>query len=445
MKKLNYWRTFAATAVGVLAAMAAILLASFAVAPHPAKADSPDHLQLISIKCYETEDAIHSTDEIDLLVNGTVVWSNHAFTAGEEFDISGLPSIPFNGTAAIQLIDRDNPGFPWYDDDDDLGTRPVTYTGDERNLATFSDDEPAYYELYYRVVRPDYVAPETWITSGPSGLVNTRDATFELASNEPGVQFYGALDAEGFVPIAPSKTYTELADGEHIFKAYAVDAAGNIGSTSASRTWTVDATKPLGTVLINGGGQYSNDPSVELSLSATDPGTGSGVVLMRFSNNGSTWSEWGAYATIKAWSLSSANGTKTVYAQFSDGAGNLSDVAKDTIVLDTQKPMVVAISPANGTTGVARGINVAATFSEKMQSATVKSSFKLYKAGATTPISASVNYDAVSRKATLNPYGTSTTLLAKKTRYKAVVTTAVKDLAGNTMATQEVWYFTTRS
>jgi len=54
-------------------------------------------------------------------------------------------------------------------------------------------------------------------------------------------------------------------------------------------------------------------------------------------------------------------------------------------------------------------------------------------------------------KATLNPYGTSPTLLTSKTKYKAVVTTGAKDVAGNALDQdpsaagnqQKAWYFTT--
>jgi Bacterial Ig-like domain len=47
------------------------------------------------------------------------------------------------------------------------------------------------------------------------------------------------------------------------------------------------------------------------------------------------------------------------------------------------------------------------------------------------------------RKVTLNPYGTSTKLLAKNTRYKALVSREVKDLASNAMVQRKVWYFET--
>ena len=62
---------------------------------------------------------------------------------------------------------------------------------------------------------------------------------------------------------------------------------------------------------------------------------------MRFSNTGSSFSTAEAYATTKTWTLSSGAGTKTVYVQFKDAAGNWSTLPiTDTIVLDTTAPTI---------------------------------------------------------------------------------------------------------
>jgi hypothetical protein len=121
-------------------------------------------------------------------------------------------------------------------------------------------------------------------------------------------------------------------------------------------------------------------------------------------------------------------------------------------------PMVIPNGP-NGTvptadaTNVDRTTDVKATFSEGMMTSSINSTtFKLFKKGSTTKISATVNYDdATSRTATLNPFGSTTTRLARGTTYKAVVTTQAKDLAGNSLdqdpslagLQQMTWFFTT--
>ncbi len=218
----------------------------------------------------------------------------------------------------------------------------------------------------------------------------------------------------------------------------AVDKAGNADSTPASRTWTVDTVAPGGTVMINSGATYAKSTTANLSLSATDPSPGSGVASMRFSQEGQFWSDWEPFAISKPWTLAGGDGTKTVHVQYRDNAGNVSATARAAIELDTAAPKVTSVTPANNATGVKRNANLTATFSEKMDPLSItNSTFKLFKInpdGSTaqvTNVTVSLSTDGL--KATLNPFGTSSTQLAKNTRYKAVVTTGAKDLAGNAL------------
>jgi hypothetical protein len=100
--------------------------------------------------------------------------------------------------------------------------------------------------------------------------------------------------------------------------------------------YDLDSTPPSGSIVINGGDTYATSTSVNLTLSASDAVCG--VAKMRFSNNGSSWSTWQSYATSKTWSLTSGDGTKTVYVQYQDHAGNTSSSYNDTITLDTAAP-----------------------------------------------------------------------------------------------------------
>jgi len=92
----------------------------------------------------------------------------------------------------------------------------------------------------------DTSAPDTAITSGPSGTVSETSATFTFISNEPGVTYECSLDEpldekskEDSEPCTSPKTYTGLSTGEHTFWVRARDAADNVDPSSASRTWTV--------------------------------------------------------------------------------------------------------------------------------------------------------------------------------------------------------------
>jgi hypothetical protein len=90
--------------------------------------------------------------------------------------------------------------------------------------------------------------------------------------------------------------------------------------------------KPKGTVTINSGRTTTKVRGVTLKLSASDPSPASGVSQMRFRNaNTTTWPAWWTYTTSKSWTLSAGAGTKTVYVQYRDRAGNVSAVASDSI------------------------------------------------------------------------------------------------------------------
>ena len=62
------------------------------------------------------------------------------------------------------------------------------------------------------------------------------------------------------------------------------------------------------------------------------------MAQMRFSNDGSTWSEWQTYVASKAWTLQSGDGTKRVYVLYIDNAGQVSAPYYSSITLDTTAP-----------------------------------------------------------------------------------------------------------
>jgi hypothetical protein len=218
-----------------------------------------------------------------------------------------------------------------------------------------------------KAINADTTPPETVLElSGPTGTVITNSARFAFSSSDADVaSFECSLDGAPFETCTSPKDYTNLSVVQHTFSVRAVDKAGNIDPTPASRSWTIETA-------------------------------------------------------------------------------------------DTQAPKVTSTLPASNATGVKRNTNITATFSEKMDPLSItKSTFKLFKVntdGSTTQITnVSVTPSTDGLKATLNPFGTTTTLLAKSTKYKAVVTTGAKDVAGNPLDQnpttsgnqQMVWSFKT--
>ncbi|MDP8952874.1 MAG: S8 family serine peptidase, partial [Actinomycetota bacterium] len=110
---------------------------------------------------------------------------------------------------------------------------------------------------------------------------------------------------------------------------------------------------------------------------------------------------------------------------------------------DTTAPTVSGVSPADVATGVEGTANATATFSEDMDPSTLTTSTitVVKDDGTTTPVDAAVTYDAATKKATLDPSAE----LEAGAKYVATVKTGVKDKAGNPLAADKTWSFTTAS
>ncbi len=102
---------------------------------------------------------------------------------------------------------------------------------------------------------------------------------------------------------------------------------------------------------------------------------------------------------------------------------------------DTNKPTISSTDPLNNSTSVARNKVVAINFSEAMDPLTINASTFTLKQGSTA-VSGSVVYAGTT--ATFSP-----ATLSAGTTYTATITTGAKDLAGNALAANTVWSFTT--
>ena len=86
----------------------------------------------------------------------------------------------------------------------------------------------------------DSVRPQTALTGGPASSVpvNSATATFTFAS-QTGASFECSLDGGAWRTCGSPATYGGLANGTHTFAVRAVDTAGNVDGTPATRAWTV--------------------------------------------------------------------------------------------------------------------------------------------------------------------------------------------------------------
>jgi methionine-rich copper-binding protein CopC len=135
--------------------------------------------------------------------------------------------------------------------------------------------------------------------------------------------------------------------------------------------------------------------------------------------------------------------TVTITTGVKDRAGNAlaaQSTSTFTTVADTTPPTITATSPINGATGVATSAVVTVTFSEDMDITTINgTTFTLKTTVGSIPVTGVVSYNTTTRVATFTPSGA----LTANTNYTATVTNGAKDAAGNALAVNASFSFTT--
>jgi Bacterial Ig-like domain len=235
------------------------------------------------------------------------------------------------------------------------------------------------------------------------------------------------------------------------------DLAGNAMASPFTSTFTTaaapDTTPPtvVSTVPINGATNVPINTTVTATFSeamdSASVATGGAFTLK--ATLGASVTGTVTYNTVThiatftpSSSLSNNTGyTATITTGVKDLAGNAmvtNKVFAFTTIADTTPPTVLSTSPVNGTTVPIPSV-VTVTFSEAMDAATVTAAgtFTLTAAGS---ITGTVTYNTVTHVATFTPTGP----LLAATNYSATVTTAAKDVAGNSLSPGNVTFvFTT--
>lgn len=130
-------------------------------------------------------------------------------------------------------------------------------------------------------------------------------------------------------------------DGSKLVYVRAVDKAGNISLPQSTSVYLVDDTiAPIVNVSINDGAEYTTTPNVEVMINASDNLSTISQLNMRFSLDGKTWGGWESFAFLKNITFpDSTSGTKRVFVQVIDGAGNVT-IASDDIKLMTEEEVL---------------------------------------------------------------------------------------------------------
>ncbi len=197
----------------------------------------------------------------------------------------------------------------------------------------------------------DLTAPESSVSAlaeyQNNGVFNiTATGTDNLVGIETYELFY-SLDAGPWTSAGPAGdgvfSFVAPADGQYGFYSIATDSVGHTETAPgvADANTNVDTDGPTGSFAINAGASATNLVAVTLNQ------TISGAMEMRYSNDNITFSEgWIAFAASHSWTLDNTHGTRTVYGEFRDPAGNLLQTT-DTIELDITPTAAVTFLEVN--------------------------------------------------------------------------------------------------
>ncbi|MCJ7613488.1 hypothetical protein MUO71_01810 [Candidatus Bathyarchaeota archaeon] len=221
-----------------------------------------------------------------------------------------------------------------------------TLTNQSNNNLIYYEIEETSFQPHFSLTSPPIPTLSISGTLGQNGWY-TSDVKISLYTTE---NSSGLLQIEYTFYNQEWTTFTEpftiFAEGQTAVYYRSRDVRGYIGVTEVQGI-DIDKTPPNGSVLIDGGVKEAFSTLVTLNLSVIDEPSGptthppsgyiwgvpSGPSDMRFSNNGAFWSTWESFASNKTWNLEAGAGTKTVYVQFRDNAGLVSETLTDTINL----------------------------------------------------------------------------------------------------------------
>ena len=145
------------------------------------------------------------------------------------------------------------------------------------------------------------------------------------------------------------------------------DPAAGAQAASGSAVALVVSKGPLpaitGSIIINGNRSATNSPVVTLALT-WGGGAGTGVVRMRFSNDGSTWTAWKTLQASLSYTLPAGDGYKTVRVQYLDSENNHSPVFSDYIRLDATPPTGTIVINDGASTTTTQSVTLKLTWAD---------------------------------------------------------------------------------
>ena len=177
---------------------------------------------------------------------------------------------------------------------------------------------------------------------------DTTQADFERRTAGGGSWVTIASDTT--MPWGTSFNTSALADGLYDFRAIATDATGHTGTSPIRANVRIDNTSPAGSLTSPAGGSTVGGPSVTLSGSYSD--AGSGIASVHYELRPTGGGSWTTIATSTSapfsatWDATTvASGSYDLQPVLTDRAGNTFTGATRTITVDVSAPTVVLANP----------------------------------------------------------------------------------------------------
>src|ERR1700682_5005414 len=207
------------------------------------------------------------------------------------------------------------------------------------------------------------------------------------------------------------------------------------GKTSGSQTFTVNSGAGAPTLSSVSPSSGTQGQTVGVTLTGTLFVSGATIGL---SGTGITVSN------TMVVSSTTITATFTIASNAPTGAQNVTVTSSgktsgsQTFAVNLLLPMVTSTNPANGATAVPINRKITATFNKPMDPATITTATFMVRCS-TMNVTGTVTYNAASNVATFAPESD----LTSDVLFTATITTGAKDLAGNSLASDYVWTFTT--
>ena len=186
-------------------------------------------------------------------------------------------------------------------------------------------------------------------TNDPSGQVNlkltskvnTADITMEISNF---IDFHD-VQPQPFRDNVANWKLDGQDDGLKTIYAKLFDAAGNESEIVASKIILDRVPPKVNAITINDGGKWATSPKVTVNMAVDD------AASSQINNNELIIAKtvlWDPFQPKRVdWVLTPGEGDKTIYTRFKDAAGNVTDIIKTNVTLDTQPP-TGSISIDNG-------------------------------------------------------------------------------------------------